>query len=75
MLPAEHAERVTLKNERIQHWLSVGATPTDRVARFLAKAELIPAIVYPEQTKQALPKKKAQAREAARAKAAAAAAA
>jgi len=75
MLPADHAERVTLKTERVQYWLSVGATPTDRVARFLAKAELIPALVHPEQTKQPLPKKKAQEREAARAKAAAAAAA
>ena len=73
MLPADHAERVMLKTERLQHWLSTGAQPTDRVARFLAKAELIKAPVRTEQTKQPQPKKKAQEREAERAKAAAAA--
>ena len=73
MLPADHADRVKLVTERLTHWLSNGAQPTDRVARFLAKAELIPALVFPEQTKQPQPKKKAQEREAARAKAAAAA--
>ena len=33
MLPAEHAERVRLQDERISHWLSEGALPTERVAR------------------------------------------
>ena len=33
MLERGHADRVTLKEERIQHWLGVGAQPTDRVAR------------------------------------------
>jgi small subunit ribosomal protein S16 len=73
MLPADHAERVTLVTERLQHWLANGAQPTDRVARFLAKAELIKAPVRTEQTKQPLPKKKAQERAAERAKAEAAA--
>jgi small subunit ribosomal protein S16 len=73
MLPADHAERITLKTERVQYWLGNGAQPTDRVARFLAKAELIKAPARTEQTKQPLPKKKAQEREAARAKAAEAA--
>ena len=73
MLPADHADRVKLVTERLTHWLSNGAQPTDRVARFLAKAELIPALVFPEQTKQPLPKKKAQERATERAKAAAAA--
>ena len=27
MLPKEHPERIELKTERIQHWLSVGAQP------------------------------------------------
>lgn len=73
MLPADHAERVLLKTERLTYWLGNGAQPTDRVARFLAKAELIKAPVRTEQTKQPQPKKKAQEREAERAKAAAAA--
>ena len=38
MLDRSHADRVTLKTERIQHWLGVGALPTDRVARFLGEA-------------------------------------
>ncbi len=41
MLDRAHADRVTLKAERIQHWLGVGALPTDRVARFLGDAGLI----------------------------------
>ena len=31
MLPADHAERIRLQDERITHWLSEGALPTDRV--------------------------------------------
>ena len=38
LLPSDSAERVTLDLERIQHWLSKGAQPTDRVLRFLDKA-------------------------------------
>ena len=38
LLPSESAERVTLDLERIQHWISKGAQPTDRVLRFLDKA-------------------------------------
>ena len=30
-------ERVTLKPDRIKHWLSVGALPSERVAVFLKK--------------------------------------
>src|SRR5437763_1019979 len=39
MLDRSHADRVTLKSERIQHWLGVGALPTARVARFLEVPE------------------------------------
>ena len=73
MLPQDHAERVTLKVERLQYWLGHGAQATDRVVRFLAKADLVKAPVRTEQPKQALPKKKAQERAAERAKAEAAA--
>ena len=70
MLPADHAERVTLVHERITHWVNNGAQATDRVAKFLGKAGLIPIPVYPAQPVQSAPKKKAQERAAARAKAA-----
>ncbi len=35
LLPKGSAERVKLVEERIKHWLSHGAQPTDRVLRFL----------------------------------------
>lgn len=64
MLPKDSAQRVTLVTERLQHWLSVGAQPTDRVLRFLDVAGLKkrPARNNPE---KAVPGKKAQERVAA----------
>ena len=62
MLPADHAERVRLQDERITHWLGEGALPTDRVARFLGRAGLAPMPAYREQPVQSAPKKKAQER-------------
>ena len=70
MLPSDHTDRVRLVDERIKHWLGEGAVATDRVAKFLGKADLAPMPVYPEQPKQSLPKKKAQERAAAAAAAA-----
>jgi small subunit ribosomal protein S16 len=35
LLGKENPERVKLDVERAKHWVSVGAQPTDRVARFL----------------------------------------
>ncbi len=40
LLPKDHPERVVLNEERLKHWLSVGAKPTDRVLRFLDAAGL-----------------------------------
>jgi small subunit ribosomal protein S16 len=37
LLPKD-GERVKLVEERVKHWLGVGATPTDRVLRFLDAA-------------------------------------
>jgi len=62
MVPKDHPERITLKDERIKHWMSVGALPSDRVARFLADAGMGEKPVVHEQTKQHLPKAKAQER-------------
>jgi len=62
LLPKEHAERVVLKEERVKHWLTVGAQPTDRVAKFLGEAKLAPKPVYRETPKKSQPKKKAQER-------------
>jgi small subunit ribosomal protein S16 len=38
LLPKDSGERVKLVEDRVQHWLGVGALPTDRVLRFLDKA-------------------------------------
>jgi small subunit ribosomal protein S16 len=65
MLPADHADRIRLQDERIKHWLAEGALATDRVAKFLGKAGLAPMPAFPEQPKQSAPKKKAQERAAA----------
>jgi small subunit ribosomal protein S16 len=62
MLDRSHAERVTLKPERIQHWLGVGAQPTDRVARFLGEAGLIDKPVIRDTPVKSRPKARAQER-------------
>ncbi len=38
MLAKDDANRIVLNAERLKHWVSVGAQPTDRVARFLDAA-------------------------------------
>ncbi|HEV3241654.1 MAG TPA: 30S ribosomal protein S16 [Methyloceanibacter sp.] len=38
LLPRDSGERVKLVEDRVKHWLGVGAQPTDRVLRFLGKA-------------------------------------
>jgi small subunit ribosomal protein S16 len=70
LLPKDNAERVKLKLERIKHWLSVGAQPTDRVARFLDAAGVTKRETRHNPTK-GKPKKKRIEREAAQAEAAA----
>ena len=62
MLPQEHPERVKLNDERIKHWLGVGAKPSDRVARFLGQAEIIPLPEIRETPKKSAPRAKAQER-------------
>ncbi|HEU4986932.1 MAG TPA: 30S ribosomal protein S16 [Rhizobiaceae bacterium] len=63
MLPKD-AERVKLNEERIRHWLSNGALPTDRVLRFLDQAGIEKREAR-NNPKKAEPGKKAQERIAA----------
>lgn len=63
MLPKD-GERVKINEERVKHWLSSGALPTDRVARFLADAGLVTREARSNPTK-GVPGKKAQERLAA----------
>ena len=65
LLPSDSADRVKLDLERIQHWMSKGAKPTDRVLRFLDQAGVLKreARLNPQ---KAEPGKKAQERSEAR---------
>ena len=38
LLAKDDEKRIVMNMERVQHWLSQGAQPTDRVARFLEAA-------------------------------------
>jgi len=38
LLPKDSEDRVKMNMERVQHWLSQGAQPTDRIARMLEAA-------------------------------------
>jgi small subunit ribosomal protein S16 len=53
ILPKDSEERVVIDEERVKHWLSVGAQPTDRVLRFLDARGLAkrPARNNPEKSK------------------------
>ena len=62
MVAKDHPERIKLDEERAKHWISVGATPSDRVARFLGQANIIAVPAIREQTKKNQPKAKAQER-------------
>lgn len=74
LLPKEGGERVKLDADRINHWLSHGALPTDRVLRFLDEAGISKRAARSNPNK-AVPGKKAQERSAALKKALDAAAA
>ncbi len=64
MVAKDHPQRLTVNAERIQHWMSVGAKPTERVHKFLASLDLMPAFQYRDQPKKAAPGKKRLEREA-----------
>jgi small subunit ribosomal protein S16 len=61
-VPHDHKERLVLKLDRIKHWMSLGAQPTERVQRFLATVGVAEAPKRHEQTKQDKPRAKAQER-------------
>ncbi|WP_119301658.1 30S ribosomal protein S16 [Dongia deserti] len=74
MLQRDDPNRVTFDVERAKHWLKMGATPSERVQLFFSRAGLCEAPKRHEQSKQHLPKAKAQERAKAQAEAAAKAA-
>ena len=60
LLPKDKTERLSLDLERIKYWLSQGAQPSERIARFLGEANVIPMPKQRNNPIKALPKKKAQ---------------
>jgi small subunit ribosomal protein S16 len=62
MLDRSAQDRVVVKEERIKHWLGVGALPTERVARFLADKGLGEKPEIRETPMKSTPKAKAQER-------------
>ena len=66
MLPKDHPQRVRLDAERIRHWLDAGARPSERVARFLGAAEIIPMPARRDNPNKGKPRAKALERQAAR---------
>ena len=74
LLPKDHADRLKLDLDKAKEWLKKGATPSDRVHRFLADAGVLQPLKK-NNPQKSQPKKKAQERAAANAKAAEAAAA
>jgi|TARA_A100001011_G_C14281905_1_gene831968 small subunit ribosomal protein S16 len=65
LLPKDKKERLNLDVDRIKYWLEKGAKPSDRIARFLGEANIIPKSVQRNNPNKAKPKKKAQERLAA----------
>ncbi len=61
MLAKDDENRLTLKEDRVKHWMSHGALPTDRVASFLASVGIGEKPVRNNPNK-AKPKAKAQER-------------
>lgn len=57
MLAKDSPERVKLVEDRIKHWLSVGAIASDRVARFLGEAGITPMPAQRNNPQKAIPKK------------------
>ena len=68
LLPSDHADRLKLDLDAAKAWLAKGATATDRVHKFLAKAGAVKQRLH-NNPQKAVPKKKAQERAAAAAKA------
>jgi len=57
MVAKDHPDRVKLDSERIKHWLSVGARPSDRVARFLGESGITPMPPKRNNPEKAIPRK------------------
>jgi len=62
MLQRDNPNRVKLDVERLKHWLSKGALPSERVQKFLADVSLASPPARRETPKKSAPRTKAQER-------------
>ncbi len=61
MVPHESPDRIKFDADRVKHWISQGALPSDRVARLMATVGLGEKPALPkDQTKKHLPRAKTQ---------------
>lgn len=74
LLTKDNPERVKIDLDRVKHWLSQGAQPSDRIERFLAEVGLAEKKTKFNDPSKSAPRKKAQERLAAEKKDAEAAA-
>jgi small subunit ribosomal protein S16 len=69
LLPSDHPDRLKLDLDKAKAWIAKGAVASDRVHKMLANAGLVKARIH-NNPQKSQPKKKAQERAAAAAKAA-----
>lgn len=58
MVAADHQDRYVIDAERAKYWISVGAQPTERLAKILGRLGIIEKPAIREQPKQSVAKKK-----------------
>ncbi|USO02484.1 MAG: 30S ribosomal protein S16 [Alphaproteobacteria bacterium] len=58
MVGKDHKERYVIKEDRAKHWMSVGAKPTERVAKIFGQLKISDAPEIPERPKKSQPKGK-----------------
>jgi small subunit ribosomal protein S16 len=68
LLPSDHADRLKLDLDKAKAWIAKGAVASDRVHKMLANAGVVKARIH-NNPQKSQPKKKAQERAAAAAKA------
>ena len=75
MVAKDNDQRLVVDGERVNHWMGLGAKPTERVQKLLSTLSLTPAVEMRDQPKKSAPGKKRAEREAEEAATAEAAAA
>ena len=59
LLPQDNAERIKINAERIKHWISVGALPTERITKLMSLVGLAEKPAIADRPKKSAPKAKA----------------